>query len=351
MTRAFADPRFVAALAVLSGVAALAPAPLVLRVPLALPLALVLPGLALSLAFLPDSGGWLGRLPVSVATSVALSAVSALLLTWSPIGLTKYVWVSLLVGVTMMGAAFARRRLPGTEATVAGLRLDIPRRPALVVLAAGALVVVAVSLARTPLSAGDIRGYSALWLLPGKEDPGSIRVGVISSELTKMSYRLVLYSQGRVVFRRPVTLSTGERWSGVIDVSSIPRAQRSFEARLIKSEEPGVTYREATLVLPGSRVPPTTGVWLIPGAVGSNTLRIVVTSAEPRPERFRLELRAAGRVSLVLRPQLRTGERWTRWINFASVPPGQRSFQALLYRAGGISSAPYRRATLVETGS
>src|SRR4029078_4327194 len=86
MTRAFADPRFVAGLAVLSGITALSPAPLAVRVALAAPLALVLPGWALSLAFLPNSESWLGRLPVSVATSVVLSGITGLALAATTIG-------------------------------------------------------------------------------------------------------------------------------------------------------------------------------------------------------------------------------------------------------------------------
>jgi Protein of unknown function (DUF1616) len=350
MTRTFADPRFVAALAVVSGLAALAPAPLLLRVPLTLPLALVLPGLALSLAFLPDSGDWLGRIPVSVATSVALSATSGLLLKVTPIGLNVKTWVPLLVGVTLVGAAVAARNAPSPSGSASRLRLGIPRRPALALLAAGALVVVAVSLARTPLSAGTVAGYSALWILPDKGAGDSIKVGVINAERGQTSYRLVMYAGGRVVFERLLTLSTGERWTGVVDVTSIPVAQRSFDTRLIKSSEPSEVYREVTLVLPGATVPPTTGVWLIPGRAGSNTMRVLVTSAEPKRERFRLELRAGTRVYRVLRPLLSTGERWSRFIDFAAVPPSERSFEARLYRpAAPGNGTPYRSATLVVT--
>jgi uncharacterized membrane protein len=345
MTRAFADPRFIAGLAVLSGIAALSPAPVAVRVALAAPLALVLPGWALSLAFLPDSESWLGRLPVSVATSVVLSGITGLALAATPIGLTRFVWAPLLAGVTILGAAIAYSRSPEHE--LSRIRLGMPGRPVLALVAAAALVMVAVTLARTPLSAGHIRGYSALWLLPTNAESDSIRIGVTNSEFTDTSYRVVLYSEGRAIFQRPLKLSAGERWSAVIDVSSIPTEHRSFDARLIKTGDPSPPYREATLVLPGSTVPPVTDVWLVPGQVDSGTMRVLVTSAEPRTKRFRLELRAGRDVYKVIHPRLQPGETWSRTIDFASVPPGQRVFEARLYHAG--AGAPLRQATLAPT--
>ena len=345
MTRAFADPRFVAGLAVLSGITALSPAPVAVRVALAAPLALVLPGWALSLAFLPDSESWLGRLPVSVATSVVLSGITGLALAATPIGLTRFVWAPLLAGVTILGAAVAYSRSP--EHDVGRIRLGMPGRPVLAVVAAAALVMVAVSLARTPLSAGHISGYSALWLLPTSAESDSIRIGVTNSELTDTSYRVVLYSEGRAIFQRPLKLSVGERWSAVIDVSSIPKEHRSFDARLIKKGDPSPPYREATLVLPGSTAPPVTGLWLVPDQADAGTMRVLVTSAEPKTERFRLELRAGGDVYKVIHPRLQPGETWSRTIDFASVPQGQRLFEARLYHAG--AGAPLRQATLSQT--
>jgi uncharacterized membrane protein len=348
MTRVFADPRFIAALAVVGGLTALSPAPLVLRAPITLPLALVLPGLALSLAFLPDSRGWLGRIPVSVATSVAIAGASGLLLKASPIGLTVKTWVPLLVGVTLVGAAIAARNAPGPSSTLSSIRLGVPSRPALALLATGALVVVAIALARTPLSAGTAHGYSALWMLPNKGDSDSIKVGVFSAERGDATYRLVVNAGGSVVFQRALTLSTGEQWEGVVDVSSIPVTRRSFDARLFKSSASREAYRESTLVLPGSTVPPTTGVWLT--RAGLNTMRVLIVSAEPKRERFRLELRAEGRLYRVLRPRLRPGERWSRIIDFAAVPPSERSFEADLDRRGTpAGTTPYRIAKLVLT--
>ena len=207
---------------------------------------------------------------------------------------------------------------------------------------------VAVALARTPFSAGDINGYTALWVLPNKANAGSIKVGVINAEDSTTSYRLVIFTNGRVAFERPLTLSVGERWTGVLDVSSIPPNLRSFDARLIKSGQPNQIYREATLVLPGSKVPPATGIWLIPGA-DQNTMRLLVTNAEAGAERFRIELRADGRTYLTLRPRIGAGENWTKTVDFASVPLAERSLEAVLSRNDGASWTPYRRATLSES--
>jgi len=74
---------------------------------------------------------------------------------------------------------------------------------------------------------------------------------------------------------------------------------------------------------------------------------VLVTSAEPKSERFRLELRAGGDAYTVIHPRLQPGETWSRTIDFASVPQGQRLFEARLYHGG--AKTPFRQATLAQT--
>ena len=178
-----------------------------------------------------------------------------------------------------------------------------------------------------------------------KEQPDSIRIGVTNSEFEDTAYRVVLYSEGRPIFQQRLRLSVGERWSALIDVSSIPRERRSFDARLIKNGDPSLPYREATLVLPGSKI----------------HQRPMSGSCPARPtehDAAQCEQRGAKDAALPGRAPgpgdvYEFSPRPANWRNvekddrLASIPPGQRSFEAFVYRSSEPPvSAPYRSASL-----
>jgi hypothetical protein len=275
------------------------------------------------------------------------------------LGLTRESWIPLLVGVTAGGAAVAWRRGWVRETNIetllarssSGLSLHAPMlfAPALLIVPALALVVFAIGLTRTPPPAGGAHGYTALSLFPAKAGSGAVQIGVTSAELRTTSYRLELHAGGQLALRRRVTLETGQQWARIIDASSVPARRRSFEALLYRLDEPRFPYRRVTLILPGAKMPPATAVWLLPGRTKTNTVRTVVTSAEPRRRSFLLEIRAGGRVLRVVPVTIQPGARLHFVTSVASVPRSRRSFEALLYRYGASESdSPYRRATLTD---
>lgn len=355
MTLTFRNPALIVLGAAIAGTVALAPAPVPVRVALALPLALFLPGYALACALFPANTSFAAHLPLSIGLSVAVCVIGGFALHWAPDGLTAAFLAFLFVGVSVAAAVAAwlrhvHRETPATKAW--RVRVPLPRRSALMVLAAAVLAGLAVAVARTPLPAKGIPGYTTLWLLPGKPGSNAVRVGMTSGEHQTASYRLELRAAGRRAVVLRVRLGPGDRWNAVVDVASVPLRRRSFEALLYRTGAQPSPYRRATLVLPGSTLPPTTDLWLLRATPGSSTIRISVTSAELRKASFRLELRAGGRLAQVARLTLAPGERWNTFFDADSVPTRRRAFEALLYRSGKAESKPaYRRATLVFPGS
>jgi hypothetical protein len=152
------------------------------------------------------------------------------------------------------------------------------------------------------------------------------------------------------MLERRLTLAPGSRWESVVDVAGVPRSRRSVEALLHRASDPGHPYRHATLVLPGSRLPPRTMIWLL--WVDDSRVRLGMTSAELRPTGFRLELLAGGRLERVARVRIAPGEQWNAIIDVSAIPLRRRSFlTALLYRQGEYGpQQAYRRVTLQPPG-
>jgi len=353
MTRIFGSATFTSVAAILAGAIALTPAPTSIRVLVGLPLALMLPGFALASVAFPDSIGWVERLSVSLALSIALCIVGGLALNWT-VGITKVSWVLYLVLMTIAGAIPGKWRWRGGERETAGLvtRLRtarVPVRVALLAFCSFSVAVAAVSIARTALPAKGIDGYTALWLVPAEAPLDAVHIGVSSSELRTTSYLLELRASGELLMSQPLTLRTGQEWDATVDVSGVPAGRRSFEGALYRRDAPATPYRRVTLVSDGATVPPRTAVWLAPGAAGTDTVRVLVTSAERATASFRVEVLAAGQLMEASRLTLLPGGREVLEVDISSIPKERRSFEALLYRPGSsYAQTPYKRAILVE---
>lgn len=336
----------------MAGLVALTPAPVPIRVVIALPLALFLPGFALASAVLPRSTRWTERLLVSLALSLAVCILGGLGLNWTT-GITKASWVLFLVTTTVAAAFLGQwRRIRRDEAAPRSVTrpspLQVPGRALLLALCSLVLVGGAAALARTPLPAERIEGYTTLWLVPAETSPGAVQIGVSSSELRTTSYRLELHAGGEPLLSRPLTLETGQEWDATVDASSVPASRRSFEALLYRIDAPDTPYRRVTLVPAGATAPPTTAVWLAGPAPGADTVRVVVASAEPDTTSFRVQVLAAGQLVDAFGLTLPPRGRQVVEVDISSIPSDRRSLEALLYRdEGSEPQAPYRRASLV----
>jgi uncharacterized membrane protein len=216
-----------------------------LRTGFALPLVFVTPGYCLTMAvFGAQRLDGARRTVLSLALSVSLAILGALLLDRLPVGLHVTSWTVLLVALTWLaGAAAAGRR--GLQPQTRHARLRLRPADAALLFAAALIAAGAVAFARTPLSAKNAQGYTALWMQPASMALApAVRVGIESGELKRVPYRLELRVGSSVLFRRLITLEPGERWEQVVRVRPIQVATDSaIQARLYRVDEgPGV-YR------------------------------------------------------------------------------------------------------------
>jgi hypothetical protein len=249
MPRHNADLYLVIALAVLAGLTALlAQGLLVVRVPVSLLLVLVLPGWAAGAALLPSrTVDTAERVILTVGGSLVFSALGGFLLNWTPWGLRPATWAVFLAAVTIVAAliAIGRRGATGAPSTLR-LALPPPRQSLLLALAAvtvgGAFVVATAGATR------QTQGFTQLWLLPST--PGSMtdRLGVTSSELTTVTYRLQLEQGGQVLQQWPaIRLAPGQQWETTVVPPPTAKASEPVTAVLYRGASPATPYRHVLL--------------------------------------------------------------------------------------------------------
>lgn len=251
--RRWTDIALVAVLALIAGgiVEALPDISSVPRVLLGIPLVLLLPGYALSSALFRAGELRLAeQLAVSIAASLSVAIVSALLMNALQISLDARPWAAVLTAVTLAAAVVAQRRGGGRE-----LRLRRPRMrvPAVVAVTLSLLLLSgAGALALTPLAAPKgTQGQVALWLVPAPHGSGAACVGVISDELTSESFTVAL-RVGRRAARSlgPFTLAPGGRWTRQVSVGN-----GNPPLRAVLHTPAGVPAAVRTVTLTNWRIP------------------------------------------------------------------------------------------------
>ncbi|MEP7357635.1 MAG: DUF1616 domain-containing protein, partial [Anaerolineales bacterium] len=223
--------------------------PLGLRIVLGVPLLLFWPGFALTAALFPRWRlGWTERAIFSLGLSLMTGILGAVMLNWSPWGLTTLSWTVLGSGVTLAAVltALGRRRtqiLPGVA------RLPGIGGGQLALLALAAVMTIgAVGLSRVPVYAPDVQGYTLLWMTPESEaGTPRLRLSVRSAELTTQSYRLELTVSGVPVAEwADISLTPGETWETTTFVVGVPTTDSRVEARLYRTEDPSTVYRRVS---------------------------------------------------------------------------------------------------------
>jgi uncharacterized membrane protein len=226
---------------------------------LALPFVLVLPGLAVTVMLYPS--GTLGvpeRLTLTLGLSLAIVAISGLLLNVTPWGLQPASWAVALGGTTLVAgaAAFARARRETHQARGARLKTALQsaraqlgaRQVALLVLAV-VTAVGALALARDGAVRHPSPGFTQLWMLPdetGARD--TIRLGVRNAESTVATYQLRVQTGTGVLQEWPsIDLQPGEVWQASLTVPDERTGGQAIEALLARADDPTSVYRRATL--------------------------------------------------------------------------------------------------------
>jgi hypothetical protein len=233
--------------AVVCGAAIVFSAPTVVRAVAGVPLALFLPGYAVTAAvFARHRLDWVTVLVLSFAFSFVVVILGGLLLNALPPGLTESSWAALMVLATIGAAGVAAARVERDVAPPRKRALPHLTRVEMGLLGLTIMLISAAAvLARTPLPAAGVRGYTTLSIVPRASSAGTVTFGVQSSEKRRTAYRLkVLENAHRVRVDRHLTLAPGQRWSLPI---SVDRSARRLDAQLFRG---GKVYRRVRLLLP-----------------------------------------------------------------------------------------------------
>ncbi len=234
----------------------------VLRLLLGLPLALVLPGYALTAALFPQrtldgSNRTLFTLSLSLGTTI----LCGLVLNHHPGGYGPSHVAVALSDVALGGSlvAFVRRRISSARATqgeptlmpqpgaTGRLRLSIGQGLLFglaIMVIAGALL-----LARSEAALRPAPDVIQLWMLPVDDTaPPRLRVGVNSVGLAAGDFRLQIERGGYIIHDWPsLSITAGQRWEETLTIQGRQPGSGPFEARLYRAEEPDTVYRRVAL--------------------------------------------------------------------------------------------------------
>lgn len=239
-----------------------------------LPLALVLPGHALTMLLLPRrteparipplllQGMW------TVGLSLAAMVMCGLLLNLIPVGLTSTSWTVGLAVLTLgalagTGAARVREsvkrgaRRPAVSAptgvrTVSARSAELPaarRRPTLAAACYGIAVLVvagtAVGLAHSSAAGQPNSHFAQLWLVPGKADPasaGQATLGVRNDYPESGHFHVTLRRGTAVAATWDLTLQTGQTWH-----TTVPSARGNTLKATLTGPGPGARSQVVVL--------------------------------------------------------------------------------------------------------
>lgn len=221
--------------------------PNTMRVMLTLPLILFLPGFALTIVLFKRADlGWPERLVLSVGLSVSMTALIALVLNWTPWGLTtaslRMAFLIVLAVEVALIAIFRRQSFAGT--------LSQPTKPGFtprqwMVLSLAALVTLtAFYIARTPVPQDGFQGYTTLWLQPA-EQPDMLRLGVISDEFQPTQYQIRFELNGGVQEGPTFELEPGETWESDVRLPVDRSTGKELRVLLYRLDRPNEVYRHA----------------------------------------------------------------------------------------------------------
>lgn len=225
-----------------------------------MPLALLLPGYAITAAaFARRELEWPQSLLFSLALSLTTLVLGSLLLNYVPGGIRGLSWTLFLLAVVLACSRAAALRRRGRSVP---LRLQRPRFGGLEIgLLAGGLATAAaaVILASSTVPAKEAIGYTQLWVLPEAGSQGSeAQVGVRSQEQDPVDYDLRIRvgrfgpevppprsgSVTREVVRRSFRLDPGETHLIRLDApADSTEARVPVVATLLRHNRPYTVYR------------------------------------------------------------------------------------------------------------
>ena len=213
-------------------------------------LMLLLLGLVLAAAlFAGEPLGGAERTLYALVASISVIALTGLVMNSTPWGMDSLAWGALLALVTVAAALLARLRRasplakPAPQTLPDGEPLNLAQ-VSLFSLSA-VIITLALTIARSPAPAEGYAGYSLLSIVPASGAAASSwQIRVDSQEFFPTTYSLAVALDDEVVYVSPnFTLAPQGQWQMVVDLPAYGRTQGELEARLYRSDDPGVVYR------------------------------------------------------------------------------------------------------------
>lgn len=250
------DLRLVAAGALLCAVLALLIPVDGVALVFAVPLALFLPGYAITAAaFAQRPLATPQFLLLSIALSLATLVLGSLVLNYLG-GIHPLSWALLLLLVVFVACRVAAVRRGTSGKAVQLPRLRLGGLQAAMLLGAVAAATAALVLASTSVPADDALGYTQLWILP---QPGTAhsraQVGVRSQQQTSVDYDLRVRIGNDVLLRRSFRLAPGE--TRLVKLRAPPGTEGTVPviATLLRHNRPTKVYRRVKGSLTSPRGP------------------------------------------------------------------------------------------------
>ncbi len=184
---------------------------------LTLPLALILPGYALSSALFPK--GSLGvpeRVVFSLSLSLIIVILSGLVLNLTPFGLRTNSWAVCLGGITLGASCIALKRRRGQDKPASRWVMErLTFRQGLLLVLAGVIICGAVAVSINGASQQTHTAFTQLWILPvrGANSKNTVRLGVSNMEPQAENYLLEVDVNGLLVqVWSAIDLKPNENW-------------------------------------------------------------------------------------------------------------------------------------------
>jgi uncharacterized membrane protein len=223
------------------------------RVVFGLPLALFVPGYALTTAFLPSlAQAFPNRLMYALGVSLAVTILTGLLLNLTAEGLTGVLWTGVLGSVSLAAGVAALLRRWREMRDEDDIRQPVFRlRPthAAMLAAAALLIVGAVTITRTAAIGEAHPGFTQLWLTPFYPSSEQyLEIGLHNFENEPVEYRVQFRIGDHVIDEwSPVRLQPNELWQKVMRVNEEPLQGERAEVVVYRLDDPEQVYRHATL--------------------------------------------------------------------------------------------------------
>ncbi len=228
-----------------------------LRIILAVLLALVLPGYSVAAFAFPDTALEMSaRIVYSVGGSIAICALGGLLLNLIPGGLILANWLIFLTSMIAIASlgALVRRLLASDNNSVPRTQFHVSfSQMALIGLFIVLIIAGTVSIARSGAIQQPATRFTQLWMEPsaipiaGTAANRTLNIGVFNDEQQAMHYTLALTDpNGDSIQTYDISLNASQTWQREL---VLPAGQGIVSALLYRADNPTVVYRRVTFDL------------------------------------------------------------------------------------------------------